>query len=229
MLLEDLMQPCPACASPYEYGEEACSSCLAWLTDRQQLDSGPHGYFARKRRARLVTIGSRSLLLGCMMGLMIIRWMIVDSVGIGTAGPRRDSAALVPPAVIGIGMVIFGIPGRTMHHYPSGGPIRRGRPRLWKGAVASAAFITLAIVLCELVNRPILQARAGGIFAHSPVEIAGAITTLNLIIYAAVALILLWNLSARLLGPQDMDTGRRKQLMRMQKASAVVADVRYHY
>lgn len=214
MLLEELMSPCPTCGTPFEYGEETCSSCLAWLTSRRALNDGARGFLARRRTARTVVGGTKVLLAVCFVALILIHYLALQSQGLTLA---RDISVLLPAIVVIVGiLLIYGIPGRTLHLYPGFGLIRRGTPRLWKGAAASAAVIINAIVACELAFRPALEQRAVNEFGYLSPENTAAITVVCLANYAAVALVLLWNLVAHAMGPQEMLQSRRQTLMQRQ-------------
>lgn len=216
MELDDLMQPCPVCTLPYEYGEEVCSACFAWLTIRRAQDGGLSGFVARRRTGRIVTTGTLLLLGGSVIGLTLVQATIISGYGL-VLGRMRDWSGTMPVVVIVIGILfIYGFPGRTLHHYPGSGLIRRGAPRRWKGVAASVALIVNAVVVCELFFRPALEDRAVRRFGQLTDEVVGAITVINLACYAAVALVLVWNLIAHYLGPQNMSPGRRETVMRIQ-------------
>ena len=80
--------------------------------------------------------------------------------------------------------------------------------------MAAAVLATITVSLCEFFNRPILEARGTRSFGRSPAEIESAIFTWNAVVYAAALIILVWNIAAHFIGPQNMGRTRRLQLMK---------------
>lgn len=211
-----LLLRCAECGMPFERGEVACSVCLAWLTDRRTLDDGPLGHFARQRRARLVRVATSVVYAGCWLGALFLQGQAVSG-----DSPRtfRDLAAAAPTLILLGGFALYGLPGRTLHHYPVRALVRRGRPAWWKGAAASAAFVVLVVVATELITRPVLAGRYSA-FRSSP-EISETVASCYQIGFGTVAIVLLWNLIVHAVArPQGMDDDRRMQAVRLHGSPA---------
>lgn len=211
MTESQLLKPCPSCELPYEPGEEACSACLAWLSEKRVLDRGRNGYLARQRHTRIVTVVTPALYTACWIAVLLIQGRIKSGYDLDGG---RDLSTIVPTAVLLLGgFALYGLPGRTLHHYPVRTLIRRGRPRWWKSLAASGLLVIMAVIAFELVLRPVLLQRGGSTGTHSATELAEGVLAINTVGYAAVLVVLLWNFVAcAIFSPQNLTKPRRSQL-----------------
>lgn len=206
---------CPTCGTPYEQGEEACFTCHLPLPASSHRFAGTSAE-QRWRAARIATIGTP-----IVYGAAFI-WFIVSHGPLWSRydfGSGRDPISTTEVLILfGAGLVTYGTPGRTLHHYPSWALIRRGVPRWWKGLAASAVLVVSAVGGLELILRPALEHRVRGSIVHSATELAAAVDTWIWTTYLAVAVVLLWNLAATVLLPtQSLTPWRRQQLVKQQQ------------
>lgn len=211
MTESQILQRCPSCELPCEPGEDACSSCLAWLSEKRVLDHGRSGYFARQRHTRIVTIVTPALYTACWIAVLLIQGRIKSAYDMDGG---RDLSTIVPTAVLLLGgFALYGLPGRTLHHYPVRTLIRRGHPRWWKGFAASSLLVAITVTAFELVLRPVLLQRGESSGSHSATELAEGVFIINSVGYAAVLVVLLWNVVAyAFFSPQNLTRPRRSQL-----------------
>lgn len=206
---------CPSCETPFEYGEELCSACHSPLPHGCPPDDDTPGDDQRRRSTRIVTWGTTVVYATALLGMFLAQAPIWAGI---TTGTSRDLIYLIELSVIIIaGLAVYGTPGRTLHHYPSAALIRRGTPRWWKGAAASAVLVCSTAIAFEGLQRPALERRGSRAIVHTPEHIDWAINVWMTSSYAAVSLVLIWNLVAAFLGPQELTRGWRRQLMKKQE------------
>ena len=208
------MLPCPVCEMPFEHGETQCIRCRAPLAADWHLESALRRSANRRRAGRIVRIATPVIYLACILGLTAVQAVLIDDL----TRTRWRHLGFVAPFVVLIWawLALYGYPGRTLNHYPSQTIIRDGRPRWWKGALASAIFIISAAVAMELIARPALDSSIVRLMERTPQEAAAGIDAWALAFYVTVGIMLLWMLVAPLFGPQEMGKRRRWHQMEAQ-------------
>ncbi|WP_146181247.1 hypothetical protein [Homoserinimonas hongtaonis] len=209
---------CPSCEAPFEQGEALCFTCHSPLSTGWQSAKGAYSDYRRRRAARIAAAGTGIVYCAAFFWLIAAHAPLWSRYKFGSGRDVIFATEIL--ILLGAGLLTYGKPGRTLHHYPSFALIRRGAPRWWKGLGASAILVGSAVLGLEGVLRPALEDRGSNSILHSQAEIAAAIDTWVWTTYLAVALVLAWNLIATRLPPQVLSPGWRQQLMENQERKA---------
>ena len=206
--------PCPSCGTPFEPGEDVCVYCLTALTVPLEASRSLRDHYARLRATRIVATATSAIYLGCSAGVLLVQFLVMRDSGLHVG---RDLYAGITWAMFGAaGFAVYGIPGRTLHHYPTTAIVRRGRPHWWKGLAASAVVVAAMAAVHELIVRREWESRGAGVITVTRDQWMAAIDGASFVYYAGVAIILIWNAVAPVFGRQSLTRSQRLHLMKSQ-------------